>query len=245
MSTHSKQSANIYYWFLASILLVTLVAGLTYYFSIPELRKARLKVDTLESELLLAENENRELEAVNVLLEQQFSIIRGANNRLMDTENEYQQEIAQLTNELAFYRRLTGASGKLEGLSMNKFLLEPTASERVFHFTLTLTQNLQKARAITGKIKLSIRGSLANQPALLDWQSLHPEDSAAPEFNFKYFQQIQAYLTLPDGFVPETIEITLNPANKPKVTDSFAWQSSFTEEGIEHPLPASLVKSVK
>ncbi len=245
MAKHTKQSAKTHLWLQAGIILMLTTAALTYYLAVPELREAKLRVDALENGILQAEKDNHELESVNILLEQQFSIIRAANNLLLDTENEYQQDIAKLTNELAFYRRLAGASGKLEGLSINKFILQPTASNRVFHFTLTLTQNLQKARTITGKISLSLRGSLANQPALLDWQSLHPENSAYPEFSFKYFQQVEAYLTLPPEFIPETIEITLYQAKKPKVQASFSWNKSLLTEGIEHPLPNELTKGVK
>jgi len=233
----TNYSAIILYYLLASIVLVLLTATLTYYFLIPEAGKAKLKAATLESDIVKIESENRELKAKNTLLKQQFSVIRGANYLLLETENEYQQEIAHLTNELAFYRRLAGASGKLEGLSINKFIIEPTASSRVFHFTLTLTQNLQKARTINGVINISIRGSLASQPALLDWQSLHPESDTAPEFKFKYFQQIQGYLTLPSGFKPETIEVILKPAKKPEVQGNFPWVNSLIEQGIEHPLP--------
>ncbi len=217
-------SNKAYFWLI--LIAVFASAVTTYYFAVPKLHQSLATIDNLNTRLQLAEDRNNALTAEKVLLEQQFSIIRGANNRLLETENEYQTEIAEINSELAFYRRLAGASGKLEGLTLNKFLIEPTASERLFHFNLTLTQNLQKAKTISGEINISMRGSLANQPALLDWKALQPEDPTLPKFSFKYFQQIEGYITLPENFIPETIEITLLPSKKDDVQSSFSWQES-------------------
>ena len=212
--------------FLLIVITAAVSSGLTYRYAVPELHRSLATIDGMGDYLQQSEEKNQLLVAEKILLEQQFSIIRGANNRLLETEKEYQSEIAGISSELAFYRRLAGASGKLEGLTINKFLLQPTASERVFHFNLTLTQNLQKARTISGNISISLRGSLANQPALLDWQSLNPEESGMPKFSFKYFQQVEGYMTLPENFIPETVEITLHPAKKKQVQASFSWQES-------------------
>ncbi|MCF6225696.1 MAG: hypothetical protein L3J22_05250 [Xanthomonadales bacterium] len=201
-----------------------LSAVLTYFLAVPELHRSLVSLGEAEEQLKISEKNIQSLNAEKILLEQQSTIIRGANNRLLETENEYQSEIAQISSELAFYRRLAGAGGKLEGLTINKFMLQQTASERVAHFKLTLTQNLQKARTINGDIHILVRGTLANQPGLLNWQSLHPENTQLPKFSFKYFQQVEGYLTLPQDFIPESVEITLKPEKKSRVQASFSWQ---------------------
>ncbi|MBE9550354.1 MAG: hypothetical protein IMF09_13205 [Proteobacteria bacterium] len=216
--------------FLLLIAAVALSAGLTYWFAVPELHRSLATIEGMGEYLQQVEEKNQSLIADKILLEQQFSIVRGANNRLLETEKEYQSEVAEISSELAFYRRLAGASGKLEGLTINKFLLHATASERVFRFNLTLTQNIQKARTISGDIVISLRGSLANQPGLLDWQSLNPEDTGLPKFSFKYFQQVDGYMTLPENFIPETVEITLRASKKNRVQASFSWQDSLASK---------------
>jgi len=231
MSDTSSTDSKPYTFYLLLVLITAVLSSvLTYFLAVPELHRSIVSLGKTEEQLEIADKNNQLLSAEKTLVEQQSTIIRGANNRLLETENEYQSKIAQISSELAFYRRLAGASGTLEGLTINKFMLQQTATERVAHFRLTLTQNLQKARTISGDIHILVRGSLANQPSLLNWQSLHPENTQLPKFSFKYFQQIEGYLTLPQGFIPESVEITLKPKKKPKVQASFAWQEILTSK---------------
>ncbi|MCF6263676.1 MAG: hypothetical protein L3J24_08855 [Xanthomonadales bacterium] len=227
--TTSSRPKPFKFYVLLILFTAVLSAVLTYFFAIPELHRSLDSLGEIEEQLEISEQNIQSLKAEKILLEQQSTIIRGANNRLLETENEYQSEIAQISSELAFYRRLAGAGGKLEGLTINKFMLQQTASDRVAHFRLTLTQNLQKARTISGDIQILVRGSLANQPGLLNWQSLQPESTQSPKFSFKYFQQVEGYLTLPQDFIPESVEITLKPEKKSRVQASFAWQDIITD----------------
>jgi len=99
-------------------------------------------------------------------------------------------------------------------------------SPRVFQFILTLTQNIRRASIISGKLRLDVEGTLDHRPVTLYWSQLTDGAPAEPSFRFKYFQQLEGYLTLPEHFSPTRLLVTLdvNDQRKP-VSRAFDWQN--------------------
>ena len=60
------------------------------------------------------------------------------------------------------------------------------------------------------------------------------EDAPEPEFRFKYFQQLEGYLSLPEGFSPTQLRLTLEAGNRrATVQRSYARQELL--DGGTHP----------
>jgi hypothetical protein len=94
----------------------------------------------------------------------------------------------------------------------------------VFQFILTLTQNIQRASMISGRVRIDIEGTLDNRPVNLRWAQISDGETPEPAFRFKYFQQLEGYLVLPDGFNPLRISLTLESKNQRKpVVRTFDW----------------------
>jgi hypothetical protein len=70
-------------------------------------------------------------------------ISREANNDLQGTLAERDEEIAGLRADVAFYERFVGATGQRRGLSVHELKLQPQ-TEQAWHFTATLTQNINR-----------------------------------------------------------------------------------------------------
>ena len=159
------------------------------------------------------------------ILEEEASVMRQANHILRQQESERQAEINRLQGELDFYRRLVGTGGSQPGLAVYQAEILPTDSPRVFEFELTLTQNIRRASIINGRLQLEVEGTLADRPLTLDWSDLRDNGASAVPFRFKYFQQIEGFLTLPPDFSPLRLRVTLEPERAEPVVQEYRWKN--------------------
>lgn len=150
-------------------------------------------------------------------------ISRDANTGLQVTLAERDEEIAALRADVAFYERLVGATGQRRGLAVHGLQLEPQG-EGAWHFTATLTQNLNRGAVSRGDLVLAVEGTRNGAPARLAWTDLRPPDAAEPgSYSFKYFQEVEGDILLPPGFTPLRVVVRAEPAGGSPVEKSFTW----------------------
>jgi len=155
-------------------------------------------------------------------------ISRDANRDLQGTLAERDEEIAGLRADVAFYERFVGSTAKRHGLTVHQLRLEPQAAVRgAWHFTATLTQNLNRGAVNNGKLTLSVEGTRGGKLEQLDWAGLR-QGSAAPgvDYSFKYFQEVEGDILLPQGFQPIRVTVHLDPARGADVDQSFTWEDA-------------------
>lgn len=210
------------------ILLVVYVGGKRYVGK--QLIKARATIELLETELQAAQATADSDKTNNALVEQEAAILQQANDLLRESERKRQDEIASLKADLAFYRRLGGASGSQAALAIHHVELRRTDSPRVFELAFTLTQNIRWAAVIAGDIDLTIDGIKAGQAVHLSETQLLAKNTAEMQFEFKYFQQLERLITLPEGFEANYLTLTLYPKDSNKnVEQSISWQELFDD----------------
>lgn len=202
----------------------------------PEVTRLQQDVDFLSSELLALKDRMSRIQARNAVLERETDVLRQANRLLREQESSRQATLNQQQSELDFFRRLAGTGGAQTGLDVYDVDIIPTASDRVFQFVLTLTQNIRRASIISGRVRIDIEGTVEDRPVTLYWSRISDGDTPEPSFRFKYFQQLEGYLTLPDKFEPTRLKLTLEPASSRKaVLRNFNWQELTRGE----PVPGS------
>jgi hypothetical protein len=190
----------------------------------PETGELQQDLDFVAGELVIIKQRLARLQARQVVVEREAEVLRQANRILRETESERQAELGRLQSELDFYRRLAGSGGAQSGLDVYRAKIVPTESRQVFQFILTLTQNIQRASMISGRVRIDIEGTLDNRPVNLRWAQISDGETPEPAFRFKYFQQLEGYLVLPDGFNPLRISLTLESKNQRKpVVRTFDW----------------------
>jgi len=188
----------------------------------PELKD---QAEFLGQELAMISRRYKRAQARLTVLERETDVIRKANRLLREEESQRQAELNLLQAELDFYRRLAGTGGEQTGLAVYQAELSATDSPRVFQYILTLTQNIRRASIISGKLKLDVEGTLDNRPVTLFWSQLSDGATAEPSFRFKYFQQFEGYLTLPENFSPTRLLVTLDVKDQRKpVSRTFDWK---------------------
>lgn len=210
---------------LATVALAGLVHLLTLRWAASGLLEAEARIRTLEAEVATLGRRLESAQSRESQAEQAAEVTRRANRLLREEESARQAELQRLQGELDFYRRLAGTSGTQTGLAIYHLELTPSASPRVYRFVLTLTQNLRRSAITTGTARLSVEGTLEDRPVTLPWSRVTADGAEPPAFRFKYFEQLGGYLTLPDGFTPIRVVVTLEAKGQSKpVTRGFDWQ---------------------
>lgn len=199
----------------------------------PEAARLQQDVDFLSSELAALKDRMSRIQARNAVLERETDVLRQANRLLREQESSRQATLNQQQSELDFFRRLAGTGGAQTGLDVYHVDIIPTASDRVFQFVLTLTQNIRRASIISGRVRIDIEGTVEDRPVTLYWSRISDGDTPEPSFRFKYFQQLEGYLTLPAGFEPTRLKLTLEPAsNRRAVLRNYEWQELTSGEPV-------------
>jgi hypothetical protein len=191
---------------------------------VPKVTELQDQVDFLSGELGSVTDRLDRSRARLAVLERESEVMRRANDLLREQESERQAELNRLNAELDFYRRLAGTGGAQTGLDVYRVELTPTDSGRVYQFVLTLTQNIRRASIITGRARIDIEGVLGDRPVKLYWSEVSDGETPEPSFRFKYFQQLEGYLTLPENFSPTRLVVTLERKDhKEPVVRDFDW----------------------
>lgn len=212
--------------------LALLVVG--RYYVADELVQARHRIATLERALDDAREQIAADDARIAVLEREVDVMRGANALLRESERERQDEIADLQADLEFYRRLGGASGSQAPLAVHYLELQATQSPRVYRLIFTLTQNLRWAAVISGRVELGLDGIQDQAAVRLTARQLLPAEAQPIQFRFKYFQQIERLLTLPEGFAPGLLTVRLKATGlRQPVERSAQWQDLFNDASTD------------
>lgn len=197
----------------------------------PAVQELKSNVAFLSSEVDALKLRLDRAQAREAVLAREADVLRQANRLLREQESDRQADQNALQSELDFYRRLAGTGGAQSGLDVYRVELLPTGSERVFQFVLTLTQNIRRASIITGRVRIDVEGTLEDRPVTLYWSQLG-SDEPEPGFRFKYFQQLEGYLSLPEAFQPIQLMVTLEAkGSHSPVQRNFDWSALLTESG--------------
>lgn len=202
------------------------------YFVADELVLTNYQVQALHQDLLTAHQILEAERARSTMAEREVDVVRRANALLRASERERQDEIAGLQADLAFYRRLGGANGSQAALAVHYLELQATQSPRVYRIIFTLTQNLRWAAIISGRIELGIDGIGNGIAQHLTQEQLLADSAESLNFQFKYFQQLERLITLPENFAASRLTIRLRSASlRTPIEQSMEWKSLFNQEG--------------
>ena len=171
------------------------------------------------------------LEQQVATLSRSDQISRDANRDLQAALAERDEEVAGLRADVAFYERFVGATAQRRGLSVHELTLQPQ-DEQAWHFTATLTQNLNRGAVNAGRLLVSVEGTEAGKLRRLGWADLRQQPNApGVPYSFKYFQQVEGDLLLPPGFKPVRVIARVVPQRGAAVEQSFPWAQATAKEG--------------
>ena len=164
--------------------------------------------------------ELRKLRQQVTTLKRSDQISRNANVGLQQTLAEREEEVSALRADVDFYERLVGSTGQRQGLRVHEVKFEQEAGGG-WHYTVTLTQNLNRGAISKGGMRFAVEGVRAGKLERVKWDELLQKKNApAKPFSFRYFQQIEDSIMLPPGFTPQRVKVSLSGGQE----QDFEWQ---------------------
>jgi hypothetical protein len=222
--------------FVTRVVFAVMIAGVGYLvfefgriqanYNIVDAAKER---ETYEDRIAGLENDIVGLNEEIALLETHREIDREAYREVEASLTTLQAKIQEQTDAIAFYRGIVSPTDGASGLKVQDLKLTRGQEERAYNVRLVLVQSLKHDRKVTGDVNLSIEGEQGGDTMTYEYAQLLRDDSEKGwPFSFRYFQDFDREIVLPDGFTPEriTIEVRSRTRSISSIEESYSWTTS-------------------
>jgi len=187
-----------------------------------ELGALEAQIDTLDDEIEALKQEV-------ALQETHREIDREAYKEVEGSLIALQAKIQEQQDAIAFYRGIVSPSDGKPGLRVQDFKLTRGGEEREFNLRLVLVQAMKHDRKVSGNVAVRVEGNENGEARTYVLTDLLPADSErAWPFSFRYFQNFDRQIVLPDGFTPERVHVEVRSKTRSisSIEESFAWVTS-------------------
>lgn len=193
---------------------------------VSELAGLRVEIQQLDrrnSELI---NESSELRDRVAILERSSQIDREAAQAVRSELGQLEEALQASREEVEFYRGIVTPGDVDPGLRIHRFVLEEGLAQGEYHYDLVLTQLKRNDKFVSGTVDWKISGMLDGEPVVLALDKVSEPAVQQLKFRLRYFQDLAGTIKLPEGFVPDRVELTVTPKDKGKqsvVVQAFDW----------------------
>jgi len=179
-------------------------------------------IEGLETEIIGLKDEIAMLETDQI-------VDREAYKTVELSLTELQAKIREQQDAIAFYRGIVSPADGKSGLRVQNLRLTRGNAEREYTIRLVLIQAMKHDRKVSGDVKLQIAGELNGEETVYEYSQLLPADADdAWAFSFRYFQDFDRQVVLPDGFTPDriTVQVESRTRSIASIEESFPWANS-------------------
>lgn len=136
-----------------------------------------------------------------------------------------QSDIAELKQELAFYRGILASTKAKTGPQVQGLQIRKSGDNGRYIYRLVLTHVSKDDKVTKGNVKVVIEGSSGGTPSRLALAKIAEPGSDDMSFSFKHFRRLEGTLKMPDGFVPEQIQVEIHEGRRkqPTFTKTYDW----------------------
>jgi len=197
-----------------------------YYLGI-ESRKLAAQLD--QQNLLLVELRRQigEVEQKAANAEMASEIDRNSMEQLRQEILQSEEQIQLLDQQISFYQSLMDPSPQQRGVYLESLDIKPATSEGEYQYNIIVAQRSSNHQRVSGYVNLQLIG--ANEGELSQTISLAEltEGQDTLPLGFKFFQQLDGNIRLPEGFIPARVRVVvqINGDNVPRVDETYEWNS--------------------
>lgn len=141
------------------------------------------------------------------------------------TIGDLQAQVARQTQELAFYRGIVAEGTPAVGAKIQQVRISrgPKAGQFVLH--VALVRSVRPDNLAAGSIGVSVDGEAAGATTTVDLGTLTAGKVRELPYSFRYFQNLDQAVALPEGLRPAHVSIELRSSHKEvaPITQTFPW----------------------
>ena len=190
-------------------------------------RNAQANLQRLTNDLTTVQAENAELRRQVAILDTTSVMDQRATEEVQSTIRGLRERVAQLEQDIVFYRQVVSEETGSTGLTIGQFDISATNIVNRFRYKLVLRQqDADGDTFLTGHVNVNLVGSQNGEQVILPLREVSESiDQLDIRLRFKFFQNIEGELALPEGFQPERIQIAAvatEPVAK-SIDQNFSW----------------------
>jgi hypothetical protein len=170
--------------------------------------------DSLQAQLNGSEVTVRRLRQEKAGLKLGEQVDSRANQEVRQLVESLQQNVADLKEEVRFYKAVLMPNVEEKGLRIERLDVKATADPRKVRYHLLLTQVVDKHEYIQGRVEMQLVGQRNNEEVSISFNDVAELDGQPMGFRFRYFQNIDGEFTLPDDFTPVEIMVIANSTGR-------------------------------
>lgn len=229
---YRKKAGFVHYY-----LLVFLIFGISFYAGY---EFAHVEKDSLEAKNRLINNSLNKLLGEHQTLQSQYNMLKVELEITQIANEQSQASIKDAINreqglkeQISFYQRVLAPEESQDGFIVHRMEIIPTLSTNNFALKMILLQNENVKSFIKGTLNIRVFGSQNEKPVSYKIESLLDDPNSSLDFAFKYFQVVEARVTLPEGFTPDRFEINTDIYKNRKKRGAYStvikWQEALSE----------------
>ncbi|MBL4573292.1 MAG: hypothetical protein JKY86_09490 [Gammaproteobacteria bacterium] len=181
----------------------------------------------LSEQLSVIETENSALRRQVAILDRSRVMDQLVTEEVQETIFSLRDRVAQLEQDVVYYRQVVSAETEDTGLIISQLDIDATREANRYRYKLVLRQqDADGDTFLTGHVNINLVGSQGEVQQILAIRDLSAEqDQLDIRLRFKYFQNIEGELVLPDNFVPDRLQVaavSVEPVEK-SINQSFSW----------------------
>lgn len=176
----------------------------------PELSVLRKERGAAMADVAALRSEVASLKQESAVLERSRQIERETSRSLQDQLKQAQDERLALIKEASYLKRLIQEGGK-GVVRVHDLRLMPGQGPRSFRYSFTVTQLIQDFGESRGRVTVSVRGLQDGQETTVNLAKLAQAEPKELSMRFEHFQNFRGRFTLPEGFDPRLLTVTIDP----------------------------------
>jgi hypothetical protein len=163
----------------------------------------------LVSELDGLKVENSELHRQVAIFDRSRVMDQRANEEVLSTISGLRDRVAQLEQDIVYYRQAVSEEVEDTGLIISQLDIDATTRPEIYRYKLVVRQqDADGDTYLIGHVNVNLVGRQDEALVIVPLRDISEEqDQLDIRLRFKYFQNIEGELTLPEGFIPERVQI--------------------------------------
>ncbi|MCB1736702.1 MAG: hypothetical protein KDI42_01125, partial [Gammaproteobacteria bacterium] len=212
------------------LLIIVVGVGLDFLSDRVSLRAALVarEQSVLLGEVGDLETRNAHLGERVAVLERAQQIDREAYGQLQRSYLQRENEIAAMREELAFYHNVVDPKERNDDLRVTVTALKPQNDKRRFLFEFIVSQAPTKRyHKREGDVDFRVIGVSGGQATTLGKEAFTLAEGERLTYSFKFYQTFRGVLSLPAGFVPDEVVITVTESGRknPETERRIPWST--------------------
>jgi hypothetical protein len=151
---------------------------------------------------------------------------------------DMQNQIARLNQDLSFYRGLVQPDSVIH-VKVQQMQIVPETAAGQYRLKFVLMQTGKPDSVVAGSAAITVDGLLRGKPTNLSFGQLAPNRRVSLAYSFRYFQDYDEPIQLPEGFEPTRVGVEIRSAKDRDASHSFRQAFVWKAQGMSMETEAS------